>query len=615
VGSASQILVSIFASTLLVICIAGCGDDRPPAGVRDGGPPACVGATPGIICIGETAVTCGAGGVEEGREDCARSGEICARPMGCSLCVPNVSRCDAETVETCNAEGTAVTRGETCTGSLHCSPAGCRDLCAEAEAAESYIGCEYWPVTTRNSQLSEEFPFAVVIANASLVPAEVVVDRAGAQVTRATVAPGGVETLTLPWVAPLRVPAMGGSVLVPDGAYHLTSDVPVTVYQFNPLDYRRNSDCAVEPDDMLGDGECFSFTNDASLLLPSHVLTGSYIAVARPTHLIRVQGMAGATPGFVAIVGTAEAPVTVEITASANIVASEDGQVPTMAPGMTRSFTLGRGDVLQLASNVPSGDCPSGWVTEPGFAVEYCLLGPEYDLTGTEIRATGPVAVIGGHDCTFVPFNRWACDHLEEAIFPVEALGTEVIVSPTQALRAEPNLLRVVSAGAGNDITFEPAIVGPTTLRRGEYIEVELSEPVRVTGSQPILVAQYLVGQDYGGIGMALPQSNGDPSMALAIPTEQFRSSYTFLAPETYETSLVNIIAPTGATVVLDGALLGGFEPIGGTVMSTTSQRIRGGAHAIEGTAPFGILVYGFGSYTSYFYPGGLDLRRISPPI
>jgi hypothetical protein len=30
---------------------------------------------------------------------------------------------------------------------------------------------------------------------------------------------------------------------------------------------------------------------------------------------------------------------------------------------------------------------------------------------------------------------------------------------------------------------------------------------------------------------------------------------------------------------------------------------------------PFGIVVYGFGSYTSYMYPGGLDLTAINIPF
>jgi hypothetical protein len=38
--------------------------------------------------------------------------------------------------------------------------------------------------------------------------------------------------------------------------------------------------------------------------------------------------------------------------------------------------------------------------------------------------------------------------------------------------------------------------------------------------------------------------------------------------------------------------------------------------HSISGDATFGLYVYGYGSRTSYMYPGGLDLRvqSIPPP-
>jgi len=35
----------------------------------------------------------------------------------------------------------------------------------------------------------------------------------------------------------------------------------------------------------------------------------------------------------------------------------------------------------------------------------------------------------------------------------------------------------------------------------------------------------------------------------------------------------------------------------------------------IEGSAPFVIVVYGYGAFTSYMYPGGLDLKKIAPSI
>ena len=40
---------------------------------------------------------------------------------------------------------------------------------------------------------------------------------------------------------------------------------------------------------------------------------------------------------------------------------------------------------------------------------------------------------------------------------------------------------------------------------------------------------------------------------------------------------------------------------------------IQGTHHTIESNEPFGIVVYGFANYTSYSYPGGLDLKFINP--
>ena len=38
------------------------------------------------------------------------------------------------------------------------------------------------------------------------------------------------------------------------------------------------------------------------------------------------------------------------------------------------------------------------------------------------------------------------------------------------------------------------------------------------------------------------------------------------------------------------------------------------GAHTLSASKPVGIQVMGFGAYTSYHYPGGLDLNQIAPP-
>ena len=76
------------------------------------------------------------------------------------------------------------------------------------------------------------------------------------------------------------------TVKVEKGAYHLVSSRPVTVYQFNALEYKgaggeAGKSWASCPGDVVctngaATRGCFSFSNDASLLLPSTAMTGNY---------------------------------------------------------------------------------------------------------------------------------------------------------------------------------------------------------------------------------------------------------------------------------------------------------------------------------------------------
>ena len=400
------------------------------------------------------------------------------------------------------------------------------------------------------------------------------------------------------------------SVLVRNAAFHVTSNVPVTVYQFNPLEYTVGS----------GLGASFSYSNDASLLLPSHALTGNYIVIARPSHLLNhtlgAQSFMGESPGFFTLVGV-ENSTSVQIRFTSHTTASTDGAVQAFNPGDTGTFTLGRGDVLQIASSSPPTCTPDGMDNVGGGeAFHYCAVGDDYDLTGTQIQSTGRLELIAGHNCDFVPHNRWACDHLEEGIFPLETWGNNALVVISQPLAAEPNVIRVISGDDGNAITFDPPSThAPVTLSRGQFIEFEATGSFRAAGSASLTVAQFLVGQNYAGINSTATGGNGDPSESLAIPTEQYRSQYTFLAPETYAINFVGVSAPTGVDVLLDGAPISGFTGVGSTGFGTANVSITGGVHTMSADMPFGIIVYGFGSYTSYMYPGGLDLHQINQPF
>jgi hypothetical protein len=572
---------------------------------------------PRTVCVADVAYECDGENVEATSSiNCAADGRACAEGRGCLTCVPNVVRCDGETIEVCRADGSGYTRGETCDAAagLRCSPRGCMDLCADAAATESYLGCEYTPVTLANSQIDDAFPFAVALANPQLVPAIVTIE--GGRLTEprnVTIAPGELSVVELPWVPALRGPPTGGgsSVLVEGAAYWVRSDVPIAASQFNPLPYRRGESCTTR--------DCYSFTNDASLLLPTHVLTGSYLAMSRPSQLLRLDDMPIGGSGFVAIVAIDE---TVEFDVRTRTPTIAGSGAPALVPGVSAHFTLHRGDVLQLLSERPT-ECTGVSHSESrgdGLVVTYCDLGPDFDLTGTEIRSNGHLAVFSGHDCSFVPYDRWACDHLEEQIFPVEALGPDLFLPVTRPLRAgEPNIVRVVSAADGNIVRFEPPL-DPTLpdetrlLDRGDFFEVELREPHWVRGTGPLLAALFLVGQDYGGLGSAGSLAVGDPAMALAIPNAQFRAEYTFLSPATYATSAADLVAPMSARIEVDGRFVP-LTAVAGTTMGTAHLDLMPGVHRASGNIGFGVYVSGFGSYTSYFVPGGMDFIPITPPF
>jgi hypothetical protein len=341
----------------------------------------------------------------------------------------------------------------------------------------------------------------------------------------------------------------------------LVTDRPVSVAQYNPLEYVSNS---------------YSYTNDASLLLPATAWTGNYLVASYPHRGDTTSG----SPGFYAVTASQDGTVVTLGPSSSGGAVSAGGGV---AADGTGSITLNRGDVLQVLTT--SGD-----------------------LTGTRVTATNPVQVIGGHDCAQVPAGTMACDHLEESLFPVEALSTQYLIgSPLNWTSGrELELVRVIATQANTTLSYAPTnFTAPKTIpAAGGVVELWLSDyPYLLTASAPVLIAQYMPSQDAVG--------GGDPSMSLAVPLEGHRARYAFNAPTTYAHSLVAIFAATGATVSLDGAPIPAerFTAIGNTGYGLANELLADtGFHTVDCASPVGVSVYGYGLYTSYWYPAGLDL-------
>lgn len=558
--------------------------------VDSGGPTRCDPAQ--IYCNGNETYTCAEDGTVLTRQACTGATPVCAPGVGCRVCVPGASRCDPSNpsrAQTCAPDGRSFSDGVTCdeADGEQCVSGACVSRCSDSALGRSYLGCDYWPTVTANGALDPNFTFAVVLSNPQTYAVRATI-TGGALTTPLTVnlTPGAIETVTLPWVNdlvqfdPRCVPVRGGacrgtappptSTLRRGGAYHVHTNGPIAAYQFNPLTYERPTGY-------------FSYTNDASLLLPQGVLRQRYIVSTWPN----VYSGGETSGGFVAITAVTGESTTVTVRPTANVSAGLG--VPSIARGATREFSLQPGDVLELI-----GDGPG-------------------DLTGTTIESSQPVAVYVGHNCTTIPTSRPACDHLEEQLFPNETWGRDYLVS---ALRDRgptiPSILRVMSQVDGNQITFDPPSAGQArTLNAGEFFEFSSVNHFRIQGSGAFLVTQFMVGQGPatgGGTGA------GDPAMVFEVPVQQFRNSYDFYVPATYPTNYLNVVAPEGTQLTLDDAPFTG-TPDSVAGFSVYAQRITAGPHRIRSTnnQGFGIKVYGIAPYTSYMYPGGLDLQLITP--
>lgn len=628
---------------------AKCWREAKPLAVEEEPAPtvSCGARTDAWDCYGSWAARC-----RDGRllslENCRVDDQACAPAPcrdrecvgGCLACVPGSARCDGDQVLLCKRDGSGYEEGDRCADGLKCdeSSGACVDLCAQAVAGASYVGCEYWAVPTVNSHLTDVitdgarqtrlcalFPFALVLSNTEGVVAHVTVTNPSDGTMDLTVEPGAVEVLRLPCGAAPSLRAsselLGPQAQEPfrtrvssGAAYHVVSDVPVTVYQFNPLEFSAD----------FGGEDIFSYTNDASLLLPVHALTGNYTVMTRPTWSVhRVDGKTQEMlaeshfPGFVSVTATAEGQTEVMFESAAHTRRSDDGAIPALAPGDSHRLTLGQGETVQFLSAEPSECVGSRLDSLRGVETRYCQNGRAYDLTGSRVRADAPVSVIAGHDCTYVPSDKAACDHLEEAMFPEETLGRRALVSVVEPVTCDediPTFVRIVSTADDNTLTFSPPLQQPRTLSAGELFEFEAVEDFMVEAEAPVLVGQFLVGQQYERGNTRATDELGDPAFSLLPPVEQWRDRYVILVPETLPDSFVNIVSQEGARVIVDGRLLDGLTPIGDTGFAATRVTVGPGSHRLQATHTFGVTVYGYASYTSYMIPGGLDLMPINAP-
>jgi hypothetical protein len=555
------------------------GDECLSVVCRPGETLSCASNTALIICdetgTGQTELPC-----EEGLFCDFVEGEYACTNQ---ICTPGETRCAGLLGnEVCAEDGTQWTPGDPCPSGEQCDNGECRTLCEINSKVSSFLGCEYWSADLDNITGGLNAAHAVIVSNPHPdIAAEITVTSGtGSPVFvdgwPTAVAPGELAIWRFENTAVnslnnedlLDTTYVDGTI-VGDQTFKFESSIPVTAHQFNPL---------VENN---------VFTNDASLLLPTNAIGTEYLVMSwKHRGGINLRG-------FAAVIAVGTEPTEVQVTPTTAVVAGRDRvtdtPIPRIAAGETRTFTLMPGQILNLETEGPAGA----------------------DLTGTEIITNQPAVVFGGHECANVPLGFDACDHLEQQLFPVDAWGSSYAGTYFHRRgERQVEVWRILSGADGVLLSTNPPIpnVDGTTLNRGEFLEFESSTDFELTADGPILPAQYIVGTRYRNL------LDGDPAFTLLVPVEQWRRDYIVLTPPAYHVDYLNVVAPAGTTVLLDGAPI---DPATFTSFATNRYAVAriavpDGPHTLSSTERFGVIAYGYDSAVSYAYPGGLNLEDIS---
>jgi hypothetical protein len=501
---------------------------------------------------------------------------VCMEPP----CIPGSTRCESlEVLLTCNPETGEYEILEQCSEGTACYEDECQPLCDINKKVLSYVGCEYWTVDLDNYGEAETIEHTVVLSNASAdMAAYVAVEDAQGEsmaLDSAEVPAGGQLVI--------RFPSDRGliSAGISQDSWRITTTIPVTAHQFNPLDN------FTDP-----------FSNDGTLLLPTYALSNRYYAASwghRSTTVAELNG-------FVSILSVEVDGIDITVTTPTHAAVGEGAE--DMLPDESRSWTLAYGESLTLQT-----------------------INAEEDLTGMLIEAgEGKIAVFGGHECANVVLGVDRCDHIETQLFPVELLGT-VYLASKYAYRVtdeeaipEPDYWRVLAVEGATFIQTDPEIPGidGSVIASGEWLNIEYTEDFMLTADRPVLLAHYMVGSNWVNIPRECfddtgpPTGIGDPSMTQVVPIEQFREDYLVLTPFAYVQDYLNLTVLTESvdSVIVDGEVVdpSWFEPVTDGIWSVARLPVEDGPHNVMADSPFGLDAYGYSCHVSYAYPGGMSL-------
>ena len=536
--------------------------------------------------------------------------------------------CSADLHSVTDAGGQVVT---TCPPDQGCAAGACVAACAAAAASAGNVGCDFLVPTPPSYPPDLPPCFAVFVANTWPKAANLTVTLAGQtyDVTKFGRIPQngmpeaqwpavGAGGLAVDEVAVLFLSGDPAAVFSETGesmkcpvptavaaatslqstgktqAFHITSDVPVSAY------------------DILPYGGAHTHFPGATMLMPTSAWGTNYVMIATPVGTASPPG-----PLWGQLLATVDG-TTVQMLPSVDLPAL--APFPAAPKGATATFTLSAGDVLQ-----------------------WQLPATSSDMSGSILTSNKPVAVFAGNRFfRLQPMTEPGGEEAHGQIPPVSALGTEYVAAPYATRRADlmPEAInyRIVGAVDGTQLTYDPpTAAAPATVSLAQVADFVVTGPFHVQAQDamhPFALAQIMPtanlpgGSRPGATAPGYPLNLGDEEFTVLLPPGQFLSNYVFFTDPTYPTTnlvLTRVAGPSGFQDVTIDCLgvVTGWSPVGSSTKyqvtdvdllraAIPSGTCSNGRHTAKSKAPFGVVVWGEDSYSSYAYPAGGNAAQLT---
>src|SRR6185312_15838186 len=163
--------------------------------------------------------------------------------------------------------------------------------------------------------------------------------------------------------------------------------------------------------------------------------------------------------------------------------------------------------------------------------------------------------------------------------------------NPSGSASGAVHYVKLVGTVDATTVTTDPFVAGsPSTLQAGQVSTFQASVDFHLQASHPVVVGTFMEGSQvpsFGGLG--------DPSESIAVPTSQARRALDFMASPALTPAFAELVAPTGAALLVDGTPVSGWTAIGASGYSVAHVSVCcTDMHHASGNRSFLLSIYSY---------------------